>query len=362
MNQDKKLPVHVLSGFLGSGKTTLLKRLLARKDMHNVALLVNEFGEVGIDHLLLSEVAPDIILLPGGCLCCAIRGELKQALLDLYERRQRGQVPAFSKVILETSGLADPAPILATLLHDRQLQSHFSQGMLVTLVDSEHYHQQAELQSEWLLQVTAADWLLLSKTDRISADKLPALQTYLHQLNPMAQIACCSDLADGDTGLFEMPFSQYSSQHFWRWLGKTSAARAITPATSAAQPAHQATEVCVITFEQQINWSLFAVWLSMLLHCHGQSILRMKGLLNVAESKTPVVIHGVQHSLHPPIHLSAWPGVRQLSQLVFIMRGMTSTDLQDSFTRFLQPNTQHSYTRYSYAKAPPIDPTDEEKT
>ncbi|WP_024910938.1 CobW family GTP-binding protein [Chania multitudinisentens] len=339
MTQENKLPVHVLSGFLGSGKTTLLKRLLAGPDWHDVALLVNEFGEVGIDHLLLNEVAPDIVLLPGGCLCCAIRGELKQALLDLYERRQRGQLPPFSKIILETTGLADPAPILATLLHDRQLQYHFSQGMLVTLVDSEHGWQQAEQQPEWLAQVTAADWLLLSKTDRVSPAALPALRAYLQQLNPLAQIACSTELADGDLSLFETPFNPQAPQRFRRWLGKVAGPLKAQAPLSDASAEHPATTTCVITFEQQINWSAFAVWLSMLLHCHGQSILRIKGLLNVAESATPVVIHGVQHSLHPPIHLSAWPETRRQSQLVFIMRGISSACLHNAFTHFLQPYT-----------------------
>jgi len=335
MTQETKLPVHVLSGFLGSGKTTLLKRLLAGPDLHDVALLVNEFGEVGIDHLLLNEVAPDIVLLPGGCLCCAIRGELKQALLDLYERRQRDQLPPFSKVILETTGLADPAPILATLLHDRQLQHHFSQGMLVTLVDSEHGWQQAEQQPEWLAQVTASDWLLLSKTDRVPPEELPALRDYLQRLNPLAQIAYSRELADGDLSLFATPFNPQAPQRFQRWLGEIALPMK-APATHAEHPV---TTTCVITFDQQINWSAFAVWLSMLLHCHGQSILRIKGLLNVAESTTPVVIHGVQHSLHPPIHLSAWPEMRRQSQLVFIMRGISASCLQNAFSHFLQPYT-----------------------
>ena len=157
MFDEDKLPLHVLSGFLGSGKTTLLKSWLAQQNLNDIALLVNEFGEVGIDHHLLNEVAPDTVLLPSGCVCCQIRGELKTALLDLYERRTRGLIPPFRYVVLETTGLADPAPILSTLLHDRQLQSHFAQGTLVTLVDAEHARQQAGNQPEWLAQVTAAD-------------------------------------------------------------------------------------------------------------------------------------------------------------------------------------------------------------
>ncbi len=157
--RNEKLPLHILSGFLGSGKTTLLKGWLTHQNLNDVALLVNEFGEVGIDHHLLNEVAPDTVLLPSGCVCCQIRGELKTALLDLYERRTRGELPPFSQVILETTGLADPAPILSTLLHDPQLKHHFSQGTLVTLVDAEHARLQSAHQPEWLAQVSAADKL-----------------------------------------------------------------------------------------------------------------------------------------------------------------------------------------------------------
>ncbi|WP_416262307.1 CobW family GTP-binding protein [Gibbsiella quercinecans] len=321
-----KIPVHVLSGFLGSGKTTLLRRLLQGQDQRDTALLVNEFGAVGIDHLLLAEVAPDTVLLPSGCVCCAMRGELKQALLALFERRQRGEVPAFSQVILETTGLADPAPIFATLLHDRQLQHHFRQGAMITLVDSEHAWQQAQHQPEWLEQVTAADWLLLSKTDRVAAGALAPLQDYLQQLNPLAHIAPTSALADGDLSLF----SGEPDTHAFQRLRPLPTA---TPQPDGAR--HPATQTCTIEFDRQINWSAFAVWLSMLLHCHGQSILRIKGILKVAESATPVVIQGVQHSLHPPLHLTAWPPGAQRSQVVLIMRGIDPARVQDAFHRFM---------------------------
>ncbi|HFF8971318.1 CobW family GTP-binding protein [Serratia marcescens] len=342
MSPEDKLPVHVLSGFLGSGKTTLLQRLLAGQNLDDVALLVNEFGEVGIDHLLLGEIAPDTVLLPGGCVCCAIRGELKQALLALYERRQRGEVPPFSKVILETTGLADPAPIFATLLQDRQLQYHFTPGTMVTLIDSEHAWQQANPHPEWLAQVSAADWLVLSKTDRVPAGEGPALLAYLQQLNPLAQTAMSHQLANGDLSLFDTPCSPQVPTRFRRWPA-VPAKQGAAPYSKPGQQTHPTTETCIITFEQQINWSAFTVWLSMLLHCHGQSILRIKGMLNVLESDTPVVIHGVQHSLHPPEHLAAWPDGRRRTQLVFILRGLDPKRLQNAFQRFLHPFTQPSF-------------------
>lgn len=345
MNGDSRLPVQVLSGFLGSGKTTLLKRWLQGQVLSDVALLVNEFGEVGIDHLLLNEVAPDTVLLPGGCVCCQIRGELKQALLDLWERRERGELPPFSQVILETTGLADPAPILSTLLHDRQLQFHFKQGALVTLVDAEHGLSEGLQHPEWLAQVTAADRLLISKRDRVSATQAEALADRLCQLNPLAELLPAgAELAD----LFRLSYTHGSASQRFRWLGPApavAAARAVAKSgdvSAGGHPQlphlqHPLTETCVITLQDKINWPAFAVWLSMLLHCHGASILRMKGILRVSESQTPVAIHGVQHSLHPPVHLNDWPGELQQSQLVFILRGVSASRLKQAFLRFQQP-------------------------
>ncbi|MGB9095607.1 CobW family GTP-binding protein [Erwinia sp.] len=364
MQDGQKIPVHVLSGFLGSGKTTLLKSWLGGQALADVALLVNEFGEVGIDHLLLGEVAPDTVLLPSGCVCCQVRGELKQALLDLSERRERGELPPFKKVILETTGLADPSPILSTLLHDRQLQYHFAQGVLVTLVDAEHGWQQAKNQPEWLAQVTAADKLAVSKGDRVSSTQREELEAYLQQVNPLAEIAETSRFLTQADKLFEASISQGTAHQRFRWLGNAvadriglltrDAAMATAPEASGAatvpgtvasldRPAlplgfnHPQTETCVITLRENINWAAFAVWLSMLLHCHGSSILRMKGILRVQESSTPVVIHGVQHSLHPPVHLTDWPGELESSQLVFILRGLSASRLRSAFLRFQQP-------------------------
>ena len=258
MSGDSRLPVQVLSGFLGSGKTTLLKRWLQGQVLSDVALLVNEFGEVGIDHLLLNEVAPDTVLLPGGCVCCQIRGELKQALLDLWDRRERGELPPFSQVILETTGLADPAPILSTLLHDRQLQYHFKQGALVTLVDAEHGLSEGQRHPEWLAQVTAADRLLISKRDRVSAPQAEALAERLRQLNPLAELLPAgAELAD----LFRLSYAHGSASQRFRWLG---AAPAVTAAGAAAKSGdsrtggdpqphlqHPLTETCVITLQDK---------------------------------------------------------------------------------------------------------------
>ena len=335
MQYEEKLPLHVLSGFLGSGKTTLLKGWLAQQNLNEIALLVNEFGEVGIDHYLLSEVAPETVLLPSGCVCCQIRGELKTALLDLYERRARGRLPPFNQVILETTGLADPASILSTLLHDPQLQHHFSQGTLVTLVDAEHARSQAETQPEWLAQVTAADKLLLSKCDRTTREEAVMLRQWLQQLNPLAELSDTRQALNDFHRLFQLQVMRGSREQRFRWLGDCGHDDFVRHPV-AHSTLHPATQTCVVTLQQSVNWLSFAIWLSMLLHCHGGSILRMKGILRVSESRSPIVIHGVQHTLHPPVHLRDWPGELEDSTLVFILRGLEADRLQSAFSRYMQ--------------------------
>ncbi len=335
MQYEEKLPLHVLSGFLGSGKTTLLKSWLTQQNLNDIALLVNEFGEVGIDHHLLNEVAPDTVLLPSGCVCCQIRGELKTALLDLYERRARGLLPPFTQVILETTGLADPSPILSTLLHDRQLQHHFTQGTLVTLVDAEHARTQADAQPEWLAQVTAADKLLISKSDRVTETEKSAMQQWLQQINPLAELSDTQRVLDAPQHLFQLDVVRGSREQRFRWLGACASDSFILKPT-AHSTSHPATQTCVITLQQSLNWPAFAIWLSMLLHCHGSSVLRMKGILRVSDSLTPIVIHGVQHTLHPPVHLRDWPGELESSKLVFILRGLDADRLQHAFSRYMQ--------------------------
>lgn len=320
------LPINVVTGFLGSGKTTLLKRLLADEELGDTALLINEFGEVGIDNLLVEEVAPGTVLLPSGCVCCSVRGDLKQALLDLHSKRSRGEVPAFRRVLLETTGLADPAPILATLQRDPQLRGRFHLGLLVTVVDALHAELQERLHPEWLGQVTAADRLLLSKTDLVSPDVIEPLWQRLQALNPSASLALACDIDSGDELLLGEglrstdPDAEVARWQLFAPLDKTH---------------HGSAEVCCLEFDAALDWIAFGVWLSMLLRCHGKRILRVKGILDVIDSPQPIVIHGVQHCLHAPVHLNAWPGGTRRSRLVFIVREVDATLLRRSFNAFL---------------------------
>ncbi|MFJ5296521.1 CobW family GTP-binding protein [Pseudomonas sp. NPDC088368] len=325
------IALSVITGFLGSGKTTLLKRLLKDETLGDTALLINEFGDVGIDHLLVEEVAPDTILLPSGCVCCSVRGELRDALIGLLERRARGEVPPFRRMILETTGLADPAPVLATLNIDPHLRGRVHLGLVVTLVDASHWHLQSRLHPEWLAQVAAADRLLISKTDTVNAEQREALMAHLHGINPVPTLDT-SDIESGDQLLLgEGVHNVEPDREVARWqLHRVR--------SSPAQ--HGDAQVCCLTFERPLDWVAFGVWLSMLLRCHGERILRVKGLLNVNSHQGPVVIHGVQHCLHAPVHMPAWPSDDHTSRLVFIVRGLSTDQLRRSFevfTRRLSP-------------------------
>lgn len=320
------LQINVLTGFLGSGKTTLLQRVLANEDMGQTALLINEFGEVGIDNLLVQEIAPNTILLPSGCVCCSVRGDLKQALIDLHGKRNRGEIPAFRRVLLETTGLADPAPILSTLQRDPQLRGRYHLGLLVTVVDAQHASLQERLHPEWIGQVTAADRLLVSKADLVTPESLDKVFAHLKTLNPTASVALTSSVLEGDEqllgeGLRSMvPDEEVAG---WQLFAPTK------------QPQHGNAQVCALEYEKPLDWLAFGIWLSMLLRCHGERILRVKGILNVIDTEQPIVIHGVQHRLHPPVHLTSWPNGQRRSRLVIIVRDLDIRILRRSFDTFL---------------------------
>lgn len=321
------MPLNVITGFLGSGKTTLLNHLLQDQSLGDTALLINEFGDIGIDHLLVQEVAPDTVLLPSGCVCCSVRGELKEALLALLARRSRGEVPAFRRVLLETTGLADPAPILATVNNDPQLRGRVHIGLLVTLVDASHAALQERLHPEWLAQVAAADRLLLSKTDCVDETTQAVLREHLQRLNPGAPLLLTQQIQGGDQLLLgEGLRGATAEREVARWQ--------LQRPLKAAAPQHGAARVCSLEFEQALDWVGFGVWLSMLLRCHGERILRVKGLLNINASQAPIVIHGVQHCLHAPVHLPRWPSADHRSRLVFILRGLEPEQLRRSFEVF----------------------------
>jgi G3E family GTPase len=304
-------PVNLITGFLGSGKTTLLQRLLADPSLGDTAVLINEFGEVGLDHHLLERIDETMVLLPSGCLCCTIRGELSAAIKDLHSKRERGQVPAFRRLVVESSGLADPFPILSTVQADPVLRHHFRLGNVITTIDSVNGLNRPES----LKQVAVADRLVLTKTDL--APECDDLIEEIRRLNPDAPLWRAAEQDIDTAALFDD--------------GRHSLLRAFP---AGEETPHGAVHAFALAFDGALDWTMFGVWLTMLLHRHGEKVLRVKGILNVAGSETPVAVHGVQHLVHPPIHMAAWPDADRRSRLVFIVEGLERLKIEHSLAAF----------------------------
>jgi G3E family GTPase len=305
-----KIPVALVTGFLGSGKTTLLTRLLAHPDLGETAVIVNELGEVGIDHHLLRRVDERTVLLPSGCVCCALRGDLADELRDLIARRDAGEIPPFRRVVVETTGLANPTPIVFTLLSEPLVKHHYVLEGVITTVDA----QNGLRHEESVLQAAAADTLVITKTDL--ADPAPVV-AQLRRLNPVAPIIATAfgDVAPAD--LFRGG-DERDPRDLEYDLGD--------------EHSHETRALCLM-FDAPLDWTAFGIWLTMLLQARGNDVLRVKGLLNVG-LEGPIVLNGVQHVVHPPEHLPAWPDGDRRSRIVFIGRGIEREGLQRSLAAF----------------------------
>jgi G3E family GTPase len=303
------IPVALVTGFLGSGKTTLVSRLLQHPDMGETAVIVNELGEVGIDHHLLRRVDERTVLLPSGCLCCALRGDLADELRDLKARRDAGEIPPFRRVVVETTGLANPAPIVSTLLSEPLVRHHYRLEAVVTTVDAQHGLRHDESVS----QAAAADRLVVTKSD--VADPAPVIAR-LRRLNPGATLvqAVFGDVEPA--ALFDGAARDPRDLEY----------------DESPEHAHEIRALCV-TFDEPLDWTAFGIWLTMLLQARGQEVLRVKGLLDVG-AEGPLVLNGVQHVVHPPEHLPEWPDDDRRSRLVFIGRGLEREALERSLAAF----------------------------
>ena len=318
-------PVTVLTGFLGAGKTTLLNAILRHPAMAGTAVLVNEFGDIGIDHILVEKLDDDTALLPSGCLCCAVRGDLVRALRDLLPRIAAGAV---HRVVVETTGLADPAPIVQSLLGDIGVALHYRLDGIVTVVDAVHAMGQMNAHQEALRQVAMADRIVLSKTDLV-ADSA-ALRDRIAAINPGAPILVATkgalDPAEIlDCGLFDL-------------AGKPKDVAAWINAAVFADdtPRHDPSihSFC-LTFAEPLHWQGIGTFLEMLIGTRGESLLRVKGILNLVGQDRPVAIHGIQHMFHPPDLLPAWPdGDPRTSRIVFITKDLNRETVEHGLAAF----------------------------
>ena len=328
-------PVLVVTGFLGSGKTTLLNRLLRHPALGDAAVLVNEFGEVGIDHQLVETVDESTVLLSSGCLCCTIRDDLKQAVLEIHDKRARGVVPPFGRVIVETTGLADPAPILATFMNDVSLRHHYRLATVVATVDAVNGRAHLDRQEESVKQAAVADRLVLTKTDIAEPAEAEALRGRLARLNPSAEILVAGHGAAEAEPLLRADVYDPAAKgrEVLRWIEAEAARPAAGHRHDANRHDARIHSFCLV-HDEPVDWTAFGIWLTLLLHTHGGDVLRVKGLLNVAGADTPVVINGVQHVVHPPVHLDAWPDADRRSRVVFIVRGLERARIEESLAVF----------------------------
>ena len=330
-----RIPVSVVTGFLGSGKTTLINRLLKRPDMNRVAVIVNELGEVGIDNDLVEVSSEQMMLLNNGCLCCVLRGDLEETMRDLFIKRRNGEIIDFDRVVIETTGLADPAPVMQTLMTDTMLEDQYRLDCVVTLVDAVNGLGQIATLPEPVKQAALADRLVITKSDLADAAKLEELEAKLRELNPPAPIrrALNGEIELAflvDVGLRNV---KGKLEDIARWLG---ADERESERGDHDEPAHGHRHDTAITsfclrFERPFSWAVFTQCMDVLTALRGPDLLRVKGLVNVESRAGPMVVQGVQHLFHPPVELAAWPSEDRSSRIVFITRGIARDDVANLF-------------------------------
>lgn len=309
--------VSLLSGFLGSGKTTLLRGYLQRQSGENIMVIINEWGTVGLDHHLIRTVNEQSVLLQGGCVCCARREDLVRTFRELLDLEQGGDMAPMGQVVIETSGLADPVPVLFTLTTDPILKHHFAVASVVVTLDAVNSGTQIDRQPEVRKQIVAADRVVITKPDLVPGERIAELRAWVRRLNPTARIlvSCLGEATDA----LDLP---------------DEAEHARTLADLEPPPApHPEVRSATLGFSGPLDWPAFSVWLGMLLEAHGPDMLRIKGLLDIGEAG-PVVLNTAQHTVHPPEHLSAWPQEGLEPYLVLITRGIEPARVARSLEAF----------------------------
>ena len=327
-----RIPVSIVTGFLGSGKTTLINKLLKRPDMNRVAVIVNEFGEESIDNDLVQVSSEQMMLLNNGCLCCVLRGDLQETLRDLFVKRRTGEVIDFDRVVVETTGLADPAPVMQTLMTDTMLQSYYRLDCVVTLVDAVNGGGQLDTMPEPKKQTALADRLVITKSDLTDEASVAALEARLHDLNPRAPIKRSIN------GEIDLPFlinvglttARSRREEVERWMGEEE-----HDEHGHVHRHDESVGSFSLRYDRPFTWAAFSQCMEVLTSLRGPDLLRVKGLVNVEGHEGPLVVQGVQHLFHPPIELAEWPSADRGTRLVFITRGIDRKMVENLFAAII---------------------------
>jgi G3E family GTPase len=333
------VPVTLLTGFLGSGKTTVLNYVLKQPGMAATAVIVNEFGEIGLDHLLVERSSEDVVLLNSGCLCCTVRGDIVDTLTNLFVDRVKGKVPFFTRVAIETTGLADPAPILHTLMTDPIVAARYMLDGVVATVDAVNGAATLDRHPEAVKQAAVADRLFLTKTDLAERGVRTAIEARLRALNPSAPIIPVAGGRLDPASLFNIGFYDPSTKSVYvqRWLRDE---------TLDDQHVHEHEHRDVnrhddrirafcITRERSLTWAALSAWLDGLATFRGEDLLRLKAIVALSDRPDqPVVLHGVQHLFHPPVLLPEWPSEDRRTRMVFITRDLPREAIEASLAAF----------------------------
>jgi G3E family GTPase len=334
------IPIAVLTGFLGSGKTSLLNSMLKEPFLGNACVIINEFGEIGIDHMLVEKSDDNIVELSSGCLCCTIRGDLIVTIADLLSRRDAGQVKAFDRIIIETTGLADPAPVLHALMRDELLLQRLRLEGVITCVDGVNGWQTLDTHNEAVKQVAVADRIVLTKLDLLNGlageDKMFAIIGRLRKLNPTARLLTTHRGEATAEKLFTMGLYDPSSKglNVQGWLNDESLYKSHSHHhDSSRHDAH--IRSFGLTEQNAISPQGLELFFELLSSYHGPNLLRMKGLIKTSDDPMrPLAVHCVQHVFHPPVRLPVWPDGRAETRMVFIVKDIEKSAIEGLFRAF----------------------------
>jgi G3E family GTPase len=352
--QDTAIPVTVLTGFLGSGKTTVLNHLLRQPELAGALVIINEFGEIGLDHLLIEVAQEQFALLDNGCICCTVRGDLVETLKDILARCATGDLQRPHHILIETTGLADPAPILHTFIAEADLAAAFRINGVATTIDAVNGWSTLQHHGEAAKQIAVADLLLVTKSDLVSNETFQKLEDRLSALAPMAKrlIICDGSISAAEIIEVTPLHDAADPAAVARWF-----ARASLPADTHDHAQHRHDETCredcghhhhhheedshhgirsySFIIDQPVEWSAFAQWLDYVTALKGEDLLRMKGMIQVTDRpEQPLVVHGVQHVFHPPVRLAAWPSDDRRTRLVFIVRNIDRETIERTLMKF----------------------------